>query len=114
MLGYEDYVVSNFGEIANRKTKKALYGYLCNGYRRVKIVHMGKPVDINVARAVWEAFYGVIPLDYEIDHKDTDRKNNELNNLRCVSHTENMRNPNTRFKLSKPRKRNNFRYEDIQ
>lgn len=114
LLGYKDYVVSNFGEIVNRKTKKALLGYLNNGYRRVKIIYKGRSVDINVARAVWEAFNGPIPYGYEIYHWDTDRTNNCLSNLRCVTHLENMRNPNTRINMHKSRKRNNYRYEEVQ
>lgn len=41
-------------------------------------------------RKLWEENYGSIPVDelgrtYEIHHKDGNRKNNNLNNLMCVS-----------------------------
>ena len=46
-----------------------------------------------IHRLVWEAFNGPIPKGLEIDHIDTDGTNNRLDNLRLVTHTENMNNP---------------------
>lgn len=57
-----------------------------------------------VYRIVWEAFNGPIPKGYEIDHIDSNRNNNVLSNLRCVSHKENMNNENT-IKKFKGKKR---------
>lgn len=41
-------------------------------------------------RIVWEAFNSKIPTNLEIDHKDGDRHNNKLSNLRLVTHSQNM------------------------
>lgn len=62
---------------------------------RLKIKHakLHKPRFLH--RAIWETFVGPIPDGYEIDHINSDRLDNRLCNLRCVKHTENMRNPNT-------------------
>lgn len=46
-------------------------------------------------RIVWEAFNGKIPKGYEIDHKNCIRNDDRLENLRCVTHKENMNNPLT-------------------
>lgn len=41
-----------------------------------------------VHRIVWEAFNGLIPYGYEIDHIDDNNVNNQLINLRCLSKEE--------------------------
>lgn len=51
--------------------------------------------NVRVHRLVWETFKGEIPDGYEIDHLDGNKENNDLDNLSCVTHKENMNNPNT-------------------
>lgn len=46
-----------------------------------------------VHRVIYETFIGEIPDGYEIDHINTIRTDNRLENLRCVTHKENMNNP---------------------
>ena len=88
--------VSNLGNV---KKKNELYN--CNiskcGYYRFcggRLLH----------RAVVELFIGDIPEGYEIDHIDTNRLNNRVDNLRIVTRKENMANPITkeRHKESMP------------
>ena len=43
-------------------------------------------------RLIWETFVGEIPTGYEIDHIDTNKENNNLDNLRCVTPKENSNN----------------------
>ena len=43
-------------------------------------------------RIVWEAFNGKIPANLEIDHKDRNKHNNKLSNLRLVTHSDNLLN----------------------
>lgn len=45
-----------------------------------------------VHRALYETFIGVIPNNKEIDHINRDKENNSLENLKLVSHTENLYN----------------------
>lgn len=47
-------------------------------------------------RAVYLAWVGDIPAGLEIDHIDCDKTNNEVENLRLVTRSGNMRNPKTR------------------
>lgn len=69
------------------------------GYRKISI--NGHPKYIH--RIVYELFSGdtLTNEDY-IDHIDTDPQNNLLNNLRKVNQKENMNNPETISKISKP------------
>lgn len=71
------------------------YGYL--------IVRLSKPFRsiMRVHRLVWETFKGTIPSGYELDHKNTIRNDNRLENLRCVTHIENDNNPLSRKHKSK-------------
>ena len=43
-------------------------------------------------RLIWETFVGEIPEGYEIDHINTVRDDNRLENLRCVTPKENSNN----------------------
>ena len=51
-------------------------------------------------RAVYETFKGEIPDNCEIDHINIVRDDNRLENLRAVTHKENMNNELTRKKVS--------------
>ncbi|MFB5197885.1 HNH endonuclease [Neobacillus sp. KR4-4] len=42
-------------------------------------------------RLVAEAFYGLIPRGYVVNHIDSNKHNNNLNNLEIVTHAENIR-----------------------
>ena len=47
---------------------------------------------VSVHRLVYEAFKGEIPEGMEIDHIDRNKRNNNPDNLRVVTHEENMLN----------------------
>jgi len=79
---------------------------LDNGYLKVGVK---KPTrkKISAHRLVYETFNGEIPQGYEIDHINTIRDDNRLENLRCVTHKENSNNPLTIKHHSESRKGNN-------
>lgn len=58
-----------------------------NGIKKTKSVH----------KAIWECFKGEIPKGYEIDHIDNDKRNNNINNLQCVSPNDNKKRRNHDF-----------------
>lgn len=96
---YIDYEVSNLGRVRSLKFGKVKIlngGKTKEGYCQVHLSKNGKQKKFLVHRLVWEAFNGPIPDGYEIDHRDANKQNNILDNLRCVTHIENMRNPVTR------------------
>lgn len=56
-----------------------------------KLVH--NPTRPEMAhRIIWVMHHGAIPEKMNIDHIDGNRLNNRIENLRCVSHQDNMRN----------------------
>ena len=57
---------------------------------RIDIEYQGK--GYRAHRIVWVMHYGPIPKGMEVDHLDHDGTNNRLQNLRLVSHADNMRN----------------------
>lgn len=67
-----------------------------DGYRRVNVD--GRHAV--VARIVYEVLVGPIPDGMEIDHVNTVRDDNRVENLRVVTHRDNLLNP-----LTRPRRR---------
>lgn len=84
---YEDKVINiNNGKILKQSTND-------RGYKSYRLYKNGKTYRIRTNRLYYECVNGEIPEGYEIDHIDNNRNNNNPNNLRAVSHTENMNNP---------------------
>ena len=74
-----------------------------NGYLRVN-VPKPKTAKVRVNRLVYETFVGEIPQGYEIDHINTIKTDNRLENLRCVTRKENASSPLTRKHKSEAHK----------
>ena len=55
-------------------------------------------------RLAWLHFYGVDPLDLDIDHKDRDSLNNSIENLRLATDQQNLWNTAKRSDSSSPYK----------
>ena len=81
-------------------------------YSVISITRNNKRIRDLLHRVMWETFIGPIPSDMEIDHINTDKLDNRLENLRCVSPKDNMNNKLTlkhisdaqkKAKLGKPR-----------
>ena len=80
------------------------------GYLRLST----KVGSMRVHRVIWETFVGEIPEGYEIDHINTIRDDNRLENLRCVTPKENMSNPLTRKHCSNAQKGKKHSEETIR
>lgn len=65
-----------------------------DGYVQVN-VSKPKYTQVGVHRLVYETFNDKIPQGYQIDHINTIRDDNRLENLRCVTPKENSNNPLT-------------------
>lgn len=90
------YKVSSYGRVKSYYRKEKILSPRLNsdGYVKVAIIVNGRRKDFLVHRLVLESFYEKKD-NYEIDHIDGNRANNNINNLRYVTHTENVNNPLT-------------------
>lgn len=86
------YSVSNTGKVRNDKKMSLLEGYVANnGYR---MVHLRYRIDkmCSVHRLVMKAFCPIQDMDVlQINHKDGNKLNNNIDNLEWSTALENMR-----------------------
>lgn len=90
--GYDNYAVSTKGRVRNLNTGKLLkhqYSERAGGYPFINLCKDGKRVNRNVHVLVAKAFLGRLPKDMVVDHRDDNRRNPNLDNLRYVTHSEN-------------------------
>lgn len=92
--GFEDcfgYLISETGLVYSKKTEKFL-AVLTNkkGYQYTILNVCGKRKHVFVHRLVWAYHNGKFPEKLQINHKDGDKKNNDISNLEVVTGSENM------------------------
>ena len=91
--GYDNYFVSNFGNIKNSKTNKILkQSNHKQGYKLVNLKKDGKWKMFYVHRLVCNAFLENLDNKKVIDHIDNNPSNNNVKNLRWCSQKENLAN----------------------
>lgn len=91
--GYEGrYVIDVNGNITNIEKERKL-SLCCNGkgYLQVFLYKEGKRKKFYAHRLVWSVFNGEVPDGYEIDHRDDNRGNPVLSNLRLVTRKQNLK-----------------------
>jgi hypothetical protein len=97
------YLVSNTGEIKNKKTGRLMMGSKQNGYRFVNMFIDKSTPKINrlIHRMVAQTFLDNPENKPVVNHKDTNILNNHVNNLEWVTHKENMNTTETIKNLKK-------------
>ena len=77
------YLASNTGQIFDMAENKLVKQYIhANGYKLVRVMNdSGKVENVGVHRLVYQAFYGIYPKHLEINHKDEDKSNNNVENM---------------------------------
>lgn len=113
--GYEGiYQISSYGRVksidrvlSNGKKRKSkfLYIHKINGYPTVSLCKDYKQRNYKIHRLVAQAFIPNIENKPCIDHINCIRDDNRVENLRWVTHKENMNNPVSTAKLSSARKK---------
>lgn len=87
--GFDDYEVSNKGHVRSTKGRMRTITYDARGYGTVGI----KKKTMTIHRLVAMAFLGM-PADSTmvVDHIDGNKSNNNVENLRVISHSDNIKN----------------------
>jgi len=89
---YLNYGAVANGKIYNYKLKKEIKVKIDKyGYARTGIRYNNQTKQIRVGRFVYECFFGLIPDDKEVDHKNDIRNDNKITNLQLLSHSDNIK-----------------------
>lgn len=104
--GYPEYQVSNMGRVKainwHRGNKeKEIKPYTTHkGYLRLRLCKNGKSKQFQIHRLVAQAFIPNPENKPYIDHINTDRTDNRVENLRWVTNKENCNNPISKINYS--------------
>lgn len=92
IFGHIGYIISNYGDVYSYKSNKFIYKTYNDGYVKV---YLNENKQKFVHRLVYSSFHNK-ELDKSkcIDHIDNNRANNNIENLREVTHSENSKNRN--------------------
>jgi hypothetical protein len=99
----DKYLVSNTGEIKNKKTDRLMMGSKQNGYRFVNLYIDNSTPKMNrlIHRMVAQTFLENVDKKPVVNHKDTNILNNHIDNLEWVTYKENMNTFETKQNLKK-------------
>lgn len=91
---YDNYLISNLGRIRNIKTNNILHPVVTCGYYKLSLCKNGKVSNFSLHNLVFYSFNKNLKIDKEkvVDHIDANKLNNNLNNLRLISLSENVQN----------------------
>lgn len=88
--GYEDYEITSWGRVLNKKTGTFLNPYVHDkGYLRVDLYGKQGKKHFKVHRLVAEAFIPNLGGKPQINHIDGNNQNNSVSNLEWVTNREN-------------------------
>ena len=90
---YTNFGANKDGQIFNKKTKRCSIGnLLSSGYFNITLQQIGLPKKhFYVHRFVYEIFNGPIPDGMQINHIDSNKQNNCINNLELMTRSENAK-----------------------
>ena len=93
--GYENYFISNFGNVKNSKTNKIMKPFNHGkGRKQIDLFKNGKSKKFLIHRLVALAFLENPDNKPFIDHIDNNPANNNVKNLRWATNQENLANTN--------------------
>ena len=90
---YTNYGANKFGQIFNKKNKRCSIGCIhTSGYMATRLSQIGLPCkQYFIHRFVFECIKGNIPNKMEINHIDSNKQNNCINNLELMTRSENAK-----------------------
>lgn len=90
---YKNYLISSYGRIRHKKKNNLLKPSITCGYYKVRLSNNGLVEDHLIHKLVWELFFDYDMIDNSsiIDHIDGNKLNNNINNLRKISISENVK-----------------------
>lgn len=92
--GYDLYFVSDDGKVYSdkyRKRRELSPRKNARGYLYVNLSKNGKYKSVSIHKLVAKAFLTNYDSNFEVNHIDGNKENNNISNLECVSHSTNMR-----------------------
>lgn len=90
----DNYEVSDYGNIRRADTKSRLRPGICgSGYRvfSLRRAKREKRKTLSVHKCVYEAFFGPVPKNMQVNHRDGDKLNNYILNLEAMTPRQNIR-----------------------
>lgn len=93
--GFENYEISNFGNVRNVKTGNIIKSSNNRGYRILNLKKGDKLLTVQIHRLIAKTFIPNPNNKPFIDHIDNNRSNNSIDNLRWCSNQENQFNKRT-------------------
>jgi len=89
ITSYPNYLIYPDGKVQNKKTGRYLKPRPRNGYGLVNLCKNGKYINFKIHRLV--ALHYITNTENKpfVDHKDGNKSNNDISNLRWVTHQEN-------------------------
>ena len=104
---YNNYSVSNTGEIKNNKTDRILKYYIRNGYKSITLCKNNTKKTYNIHNIVANHFLEKPAYDkYVINHINEDKLNNNINNLEFTTYRD-----NTIHSMTSNRSKNNNTFD---
>lgn len=93
VFGYEGlYKISSLGNVLSTKKQALLKtSFNSDGYPQVSLCKNSKSKTFTIHRLMAKSFFGIYGRELEVNHKDGDKKNCNLNNLELVSREYNMK-----------------------
>ena len=90
---YTNFGANKYGQIYNKKTKRVSIGSKkLTGYMGITLNQIGLPkTHFYVHRFVYECIKGNIPNKMEINHIDSNKQNNHIDNLELMTSSENKK-----------------------